>query len=448
MKYDKPWEQGNLRVADNGRYFCCGDTPFFWMADTAWLLFHQLSLEDAYCYLRNRKELGYNVILADFIHTPDQKNLAGASALMEGDLSRINTGDGFWDHVDKVVRMAEDLGLYMGLLPVWGSSLVKGGGLSNENLEGYMQFVLRRFQEAPNVIWIVGGDVRGDVNRELFCRMGRMMKADRPERVVGYHPFGRTASSLWFHQEEWLDFNMFQSGHRRYDQTQLGAWDDNTASEGNFGEDSWRYVERDYARIPVKPVLDGEPSYEWVVQGLHDTAQPYWKAADVRRYAYWSVFAGAAGHTYGHNSIMQFYHDLSSPGAFGARYLWSDAIHHPGGAQMIHLKKLMESVDYQAGHPAQEYLLSPQGEKYDRISVFAGGDYLLAYTYTGREIGLSLKAYQGITLEAYWMDPVTGMNSFIGDVTGKEEASFLPPEREDSQDIVLVIRKKSTLLFP
>jgi hypothetical protein len=27
----------------------------------------------------------------------------------------------------------------------------------------------------------------------------------------------------------------------------------------------------------------------------------------VRRYAYWSVFAGSCGHTYGHNAIMQFY---------------------------------------------------------------------------------------------------------------------------------------------
>lgn len=81
--------------------------------------------------------------------------------------------------------------------------------------------------------------------------------------------------------------------------------------------------------------------------GLHDLTQPYWKAADVRRYAYWDVFAGAAGHTYGHNSIMQFTGDLSQKGAFGAKYLWSDAIHHPGGAQMIHLKRLMESVDYE-----------------------------------------------------------------------------------------------------
>jgi hypothetical protein len=50
----------------------------------------------------------------------------------------------------------------------------------------------------------------------------------------------------------WLDFNMFQSGHRRYDQ------DD---TPGAKGEANWRYVNEDYAKEPPKPTLDGEPSY-------------------------------------------------------------------------------------------------------------------------------------------------------------------------------------------
>lgn len=176
--------------------------------------------------------------------------------------------------MDSVIRIAEELGLYMGILPVWGSNIVAGGSLNEENLDTYMDFILDRYHDAPNIVWIVGGDVRGDVNPGLFERMGQRMKQDNPGRLVGYHPFGRTSSSLWFHEEKWLDFNLFQSGHRRYDQTELGAWDDNAAAEGCFGEDCWRYVERDYGKKPAKPVLDGEPSYEWVVQGLHDKNSP------------------------------------------------------------------------------------------------------------------------------------------------------------------------------
>ena len=55
----------------------------------------------------------------------------------------------------------------------------------------------------------------------------------------------------------------------------------------------------DYALKPTKPTLDGEPSYEHIPEGLHDSLNRRWNAADIRRYAYWSVFAGAAGFTYG-----------------------------------------------------------------------------------------------------------------------------------------------------
>ncbi len=309
-----------------------------------------------------------------------------------------------------------------------------------ENVDCYMDFVLKRYHDCPHIFWIVGGDVRGDAAADVFRRMGKRMKEDRPDRLVAYHPFGRTSSSLWFHEEAWLDFNLFQSGHRRYDQVTMQEWDDNTAKEGWFGEDSWRYVERDIAKKPVKPVMDGEPSYEWILQGLHDDTQPYWKAADVRRYAYWSVFAGAAGHVYGHNSIMQFYGDASKEGAFGAKYLWTDAIHHPGGAQMIHLKKLCERVGFDKGRPAQEYLLCEQGERYDRISVFAGEDFMMVYTVNGRRIRLSLDVFAGKNLEAYWMDPVTGIYTYMGAPVGGGEAEFYPPEREDGEDIVLLIQ--------
>ena len=49
---------------------------------------------------------------------------------------------------------------------------------------------------------------------------------------------------------------MFQSGHRRYDQCNLGAWDD-IDSPSYYGEDNWKYVLHDHA-LSNKPVLDAE----------------------------------------------------------------------------------------------------------------------------------------------------------------------------------------------
>ena len=53
MKY---WERGALRVSENRKYLKNGDTPFFWLGDTAWLLLQQSSGEDARIYLKNRAD--------------------------------------------------------------------------------------------------------------------------------------------------------------------------------------------------------------------------------------------------------------------------------------------------------------------------------------------------------------------------------------------------------
>ena len=246
---------------------------------------------------------------------------------------------------------------------------------------------------------------------------------------------------MWFHNEPWLDFNMFQSGHRRYDQASLGAWDDNAIKEGFFGEDNWRYVDRDLGYLPKKPTVDGEPSYEWILQGLHVVTEPYWREWDVRRYAYWSVFEGSMGHTYGDNAIQQFYNDLTKKGAYGVREVWQEALHHAGSGQMGIMRRLMESVDYQNGHPAEELLLSGQKERYERIAVFAGADYVFAYDYLGGEFTLDLKPYTGKKLSAWWFDPADGVYSYLGDYTGKEQVCVKPinKQREDN-DWVLVIK--------
>lgn len=55
-----------LKISDNGRYLVTENgQPFFWMADTAWELFHRCKLlEEISCYLDNRRAKSFNVIQA------------------------------------------------------------------------------------------------------------------------------------------------------------------------------------------------------------------------------------------------------------------------------------------------------------------------------------------------------------------------------------------------
>lgn len=432
------WNRAPLRCS--GRYFYEGDVPFFWLADTAWLMLQKLDEEDAAFYLENRKRKGFNVIMAVLVHTLPGVSMSGCS-LAPG-IKDVKT-EAYWEFVDHMVDKAAEMGLYLGLLPFWGS-LVKDGILNEDNIGTYAEFLGKRYQKKKNIIWILGGDVRGDVAPEIFETEARILKKYNPERLIGFHPFGRTSSKLWFQDKDFLDFDMFQSGHRRYDQASLGRWDDNRTKETFFGEDNWRYVDRDLQTGRLRPTLDGEPSYEGILQGLHDVRQPYWEEQDVRRYAWWSVLEGAAGHTYGDNAIMQFYTEADGVGAYGVRESWKEAIHHAGSGQLQFLKNLMEEIDFSTGNPRDDMLLAGQRERYHRIAVFAGKEYILCYDYEGDAFSLDLSEYQEIDLEISWMDPRNGVRSYEGSTKGAATYDAVPAVRRNgANDWVLILKNTS-----
>ncbi|MBR4234598.1 MAG: DUF4038 domain-containing protein [Clostridia bacterium] len=421
-----------LETMQGKPYFSAGGKPFFWLGDTAWLLFTRLSEQDAYAYLKNRSEKGFNVIQATLVHYLSDKN-GGDAVLFKQDEPEAQR---YWEHCDRVIDMAAELGLYMALLPSWGS-LVRDGSLNIGNVDKYGRFLADRYKDRDNVIWLLGGDIKGDGHEEYYNRLASILKSANPDRLIGYHPFGRCSSSLWFNDAPWLDFHMFQSGHRRYDQCSMGAWDDTANIMSLYGEDNWRYVQHD-REAGSRPVIDGEPSYEGIPQGLHDPTQPYWTARDVRRYAYWSVLAGAAGHTYGHNAIMQFYDPAGGyKGAYGVRECWREAVDHPGAGQMRWLKQLVEKVDFTNGHAADELVVGGQREKHERVAVLAGESFLLCYSFSGKPFTLDVKQYRGMRLRL--MDPATGEFS-RPETIASDSFDYVPAaSSSENPDVVVVI---------
>lgn len=426
----------HLALSTNKRYLTQGRKPFFWLGDTAWLLFCKLSEEDAYIYLKNRADKGYNFIQAVLVYAVPGMDDVNKMYIPNSDVS----SEEYWLHCDRIIKMAEELGLYMGLLPSWGF-LVKNGVITEENAGKYAEFLAKRYKDYSNIVWILGGDVNASGLENIYNILGRTLKAANPERLVTFHPFGRCRSSMWLNDADWLDFNMFQSGHRRYDQAALGAWDDvNKKTSEYLGEDNWKYVYIDRALTPVRPTLDAEPSYEWIPQGLHDPNEPYWKAADVRRYAYWSAFTGSCGHTYGDNSVMQFYGAFpDDTGSYGPICGWKEALHHEGSGQMRYLKDLMCSVDFTEGAPRDDLLIGGQREKYERVAIFAGNDFTFVYSYTGHPFELDISGLG--TADAWWLFPENGEYSYIGKTSGDKFSAIPPKVYTESKDIVLVLKK-------
>ncbi|MFH1739877.1 MAG: glycoside hydrolase family 140 protein [bacterium] len=434
--------QRKVVVSENKRFLQYEDgEPFFWLGDTGWLLFEKLTREEACRYLENRKKKGFNVIQCMVVPTLPLVNVYRDSAFIENDISRPKVTEGndytdtrqydFWDHVEFILDEAAKNGIRLALVPLWGS-VAKRPAMSVEKVAAYITHLTQRFGSKPNIFWLNGGDIRGDFRPEIWKTIGSMLRSTDGNHLVTYHPFGRTQSSQWFHNEPWLDFNMFQSGHRRYDQ--VGKDDVRNWK----GEDNWRYVLEDYAKQPPKPTLDGEPSYENIPQGLHDTTQPYWGAGDCRRYAYWSVFAGSCGHTYGDNAVMQMHKPGDQTRAYGAREYWFEAIDDPGSFQMQHLARLMLSRPY-FERVYDSALVVDQSRGYDFIPATRGDSYLFAYTYTGRAFAIALGRISGKTIRACWYDPRAGTSLEIGIFENVGTRRFQPPGKPQNGNAWVLI---------
>lgn len=431
-----------LSISTNHRYFMAGDKPFFWLGDTGWLLLSKLKREEAEQYLEIRSKQGFNVIQVMVVHSIKETNAYGDSALSNKNIALPKTTPGntfgkgneydYWDHIDWIITKAAEKGLYVALVPVWGS-VVKESHIGAEKAKIYAEFLAKRYRDRPNVIWMNGGDIAGSDSLKTWKAIGNTLHDVDGTHLITYHPRGRTQSSKWFHNESWLDFNCFQSGHRTYAQ-------DTSKKDLKYGEDNWRYVETDYNLSPIKPTLDAEPSYEKIPYGLHDTKLPRWTAADVRRYGYWSVFAGACGYTYGDNDVMQMHKPTDKDSAYGSKGYWYNSINDPGARQMIYLKKLMLSRPYLDRVPDQSLIADNNGNKYNRLIATRGKNYAFVYTYTGREMNINADQLEGTKLKASWFNPRNGQTATIGTFAKAKTIKFKPPGKvSNGNDWVLII---------
>lgn len=420
-----------LRVSDDGRHLLRADgTPFFWLADTAWELFHRLDREEADFYLTDRARKGFTVIQAvvlaelDGLNTP---NPYGALPLHDLDPTRPN--EAYFAYVDDVVRLADSLGLVIGMLPTWGDKWNKKWGVgpeifTPENARAFGRFLGERYREAP-VVWILGGDRNPEDEEDLAVIRAMaegLAEGDGGMHLMTYHPQGGSKSFEWFHDDPWLDFNLFQSGHQAFDIP------------------NYRFTEEGYRKTPARPVLDGEPRYEdhpvnWKPE------EGWFGDFDVRQAAYWSVLSGAAGHTYGDHNIWQMWQPGRAP-VSSARTPWREAVAHPGAAQMGYLRALVTSRPFLELVPDLALVAGSAGDGPAAQRAARGRDGSFAFVYTpyGEPVVVDLEKLSGETMRAYWFDPRTGAAVEIGMFPREGTRPFDPPgEAGRGNDWVLVV---------
>jgi hypothetical protein len=422
---------GPLRVSDNRRYLQHADgTPFFWLGDTAWELFHRLNREAADRYLEDRRKKGFTVIQAVVLAELDgltKPNAYGDIPLADADPGR--PVESYFRHVDTVVRLAEKKGLYIGMLPSWGNKVRQARWekkneviFTAKNAREYGRYIGKRYKDAINLIWILGGDRDPAGVEDVWRAMAEgIRETDMGKHLMTYHPQGGQSSSARLHDEAWLDFNMMQSGH----------------SARQKRND--HMIDADYARKPVKPVLDGEPRYENHPVNWKPDENGWFDDYDVRQAAYWALFAGAFGHTYGCHDIWQMRSQEREPVGL-ARGTWQSSLELPGAKQMTYVRRLMQSRPMLARLPDQSILSRAQWPDESAPRATRGDDYAFIYVPAGEPLEIVLGKIKGAGINAWWFDPRTGNAEKIGTFANKGKRRFTPPgDPGRGNDWVLVL---------
>ncbi len=423
-----------LKISDDNRFIVHNDgTPFFWLGDTAWELFHRLNREEADLYLQNRADIGFNVIQAvvlaelDGIRTP---NAYGDLPLQS--LDPTNPNDAYFKHVDYIVNKANELGMFVGMLPTWGDKFNRMWGVgpvmfNAENAYEYGKYIGNRYKN-KQIIWILGGDRNPNGEGQIAIIRG-MAKGIREmvgtTQLMTYHPMGGSNSAMWFHNDDWLDLNMFQSGH------------------GQENNQNYKITSHIYNLPTTKPVLDGEPCYE--DHPINWRGENGWfDDFDSRRAGWWSMLAGACGHTYGNHNIWQMWQPGRQPISV-ARTPWYESINYQGAYQAGYMKAFFESIPWQKMAPDSEIVKSgPNTSGKEVLAASAqDGTCVVVYSPYGMNFSLDLSKIQSDGLLVRWFNPRN--NSFIDmkKIVKADAITFDPPgDPGRGNDWVLLVQSE------
>lgn len=426
--------QHPIQVTPDGRFLQRADgSPFFYLGDTAWQLFHRLTLTEATHYFANRAAKGFTVIQAVALAELgglDVPNANGDLPLLDKDPTRPN--EAYFRHVDALIAAANAAGLVMGLLPTWGSYWKSTGFNSApiftpESARMYGRFLGERYRESE-LIWILGGDRNAaDEGEQAIIRsMAQgLTEGDGGVHLKTYHPIGPGRSAEIFPDEDWLDFHMCQTSHAAHD------------------HDNGLLIEADYALAPPKPTIDGEPRYETIPVGFYfqnHNRYDRFDAYDVRQAAYWAMLAGACGHTYGNNNVWQMWTPEHKPVLF-ADIPWQEAIDHPGAFQMGLLRRIFERYDYQQLRPSAGLVVDGPRHGGAKIRAALAQDNSFAFVYSpqGAPFSVDRAQLKGSEIKESWFDPRYGSAHLIHAGANGGIQTYTPPTSGRGNDWLLIL---------
>jgi hypothetical protein len=338
------FKHGPIHVASDKRHFEYGDgKPFFWLGDTWWTgLSHRLHWPDEFQELTaDRKAKGFNVVqivtgLYPDMMPFDPRGANEAGFPWETDYAAIRPD--YFDAVDRRLQYLVDQGMTPCIVGAWGYFLPWMGPAK---MQAHWRYLIARYAAWP-VVWCAAGEANlpwylapgfpYDDRKQTtgWTEVLRYIRATDPfRRPLTIHP---TAINFYTARHATddptlLDFDMLQTPHgqREAVPVAVGA------------------VRFSMGATPVMPVINGEASYE----RLMDSLPTEWTRA-----MFWlCLMNGAKGHTYGANGLWQLNrkgdpHGASPHGGNYGLISWDEAMRLPGSAQVGYGRKFFETLPW------------------------------------------------------------------------------------------------------
>jgi hypothetical protein len=422
-----------LKVSDNGRYLTDSyGIPFFYQAETPWLLFVNLNREEMGRLMDIRIKQGFTVLQTMALTT--ERNVNGDQPFENKDFSKPNIA--YFEHIKEGVQLAGEKGLLVGIAIAWkgccggdwNDIILKNGP---EKCRQYGRFLGRFFKDCKNIFFIQGGDNDPEAHTTHYREMALGIREFMPTVLQTYHASSGHSSTdmINYLDHSWLNFSWtytyFPKKHNVW--IYIAGW-------GELPE-VYAMNYREYSKTPVFPFILGESQYE----GEDSSSYKPLRGCEVaRRQAYWSLLSGACGHAYG-----------SWNWPVGKN--WSNIENDTGAWDMLHVKRLFCSFEWFRLIPDFEGKIIQKGagtygkDDYATAAYMADGSFMLIYIpptgVKSRVLSIDVSRMKR-TIHLQWYNPTNGLFSNANQLIENGLLHITSPgdNGEGANDWVLVMK--------
>lgn len=423
----------NIRISNNKSNFLKDDKPFFYLADTIWSAFTNVTIQEWAYYLKRRKMQGFNVLQINTLPQWDRCwSDVGVYPFPTKDGQQFDFTtfeEEYFQRARKMCEMAVEQGFQLALVVLWlnyvpgtwGSRMTDKNIMPKDFVPTYVEKVIKEFDEY-HPIYMVSGDTDFDTQEsiEYYKTALDILCKKSPDSLKTLH-IKRGYDIIPDELLNQIDFYMFQSGHNKTQQDM-----------------AYRLPEIFAKKYPKKPMINAEPCYEQM--GFSREEYGRFEKEDTRKAAWTSILSGAcAGVTYGAHGIWNW-NKIDCPlnpilgEGFDKPFTWQEAIEFQGAWDYGYIKYILhqyhidclEPVNQLLGNDTQEIRVAKAKDKY----------FIYAKHNTSIKIRKDLSNYQALAI-----DLDKKRISYIDiDCTKKESTIEMHPFYKD---VLIILEKRN-----